>query len=390
VRELEDRAPRSPALFVGREDELRLFAAQSERLRLFVIYGIGGVGKTSFLLRAAEELAARAGAKVAYHIARPGETLRTLAETALAQLGIDHRSANPVAALLARARTAPVALCLDDAHRLDDGRLIDDLVHLALRREPLWLILASREALPISPPAIDHLVVRLAGLGGAPARTLWTALEELYGPSPAAAAELERALASGSVPPLLIKQAFTGPRASARDAIGLGVMPPLDAELLAELCAHRLPVPAQALRAARDPDAVEDALRRLQRRFLVDDLAGGLRAHDVVRETVARSPQAPGSREHERCLAWYRGRDATDGRFELEVLHHALGCGRDDLALAIDGEPVILCLREKEGRWAPRHAIRLDWRDGRVARIRDYADVPYLFADARVQTEETP
>jgi RNA polymerase sigma-70 factor (ECF subfamily) len=56
----------------------------------------------------------------------------------------------------------------------------------------------------------------------------------------------------------------------------------------------------------------------------------------------------------------------------------------------VDGEPVILCLREKEGRWAPRHAIRLDWRDGRVARIRDYADVPYLFADARVQTEETP
>jgi RNA polymerase sigma-70 factor, ECF subfamily len=47
----------------------------------------------------------------------------------------------------------------------------------------------------------------------------------------------------------------------------------------------------------------------------------------------------------------------------------------------IDGEPAIVCLREDGGRWLPRHAIRLDWRGGRVARIRDYAHVPYLFRE---------
>jgi RNA polymerase sigma-70 factor (ECF subfamily) len=55
----------------------------------------------------------------------------------------------------------------------------------------------------------------------------------------------------------------------------------------------------------------------------------------------------------------------------------------------VDGEPVLVCLREHQGQWTPRHAIRIDWRAGRVARIRDYADVPYLFADGRARIDET-
>jgi RNA polymerase sigma-70 factor (ECF subfamily) len=47
----------------------------------------------------------------------------------------------------------------------------------------------------------------------------------------------------------------------------------------------------------------------------------------------------------------------------------------------IDGEPAILCEREEGGRWAPWHPIRLDWRGGRVARIRDYVHVSYLLRD---------
>jgi RNA polymerase sigma-70 factor (ECF subfamily) len=54
---------------------------------------------------------------------------------------------------------------------------------------------------------------------------------------------------------------------------------------------------------------------------------------------------------------------------------------------AIDGEPAIVCLRDDGGRWIPRHAVRLDWREGRVARIRDYAHVPYLLRDGRVQVD---
>ncbi len=46
----------------------------------------------------------------------------------------------------------------------------------------------------------------------------------------------------------------------------------------------------------------------------------------------------------------------------------------------VDGEPVIVCLREG----APRHAVRLEWRGGQVVRIRDYVGVSYLLRDARV------
>jgi RNA polymerase sigma-70 factor, ECF subfamily len=65
----------------------------------------------------------------------------------------------------------------------------------------------------------------------------------------------------------------------------------------------------------------------------------------------------------------------------------------------VDGEPAIVCLREHDGAWIPRHAIRLGWRGDRVAQIRDYAHVPYLLADARLEidalatrtpTEDTP
>ena len=50
----------------------------------------------------------------------------------------------------------------------------------------------------------------------------------------------------------------------------------------------------------------------------------------------------------------------------------------------VDGEPAIIVLRDTEGEWSARHAIRLEWQGDRVARIRDYAHVPYLLAGAHV------
>jgi RNA polymerase sigma-70 factor (ECF subfamily) len=50
----------------------------------------------------------------------------------------------------------------------------------------------------------------------------------------------------------------------------------------------------------------------------------------------------------------------------------------------VDGEHAVVCVRVEGGLRTPRHAIRLQWRDGRVMRIRDYADVPYLFRESRI------
>lgn len=54
----------------------------------------------------------------------------------------------------------------------------------------------------------------------------------------------------------------------------------------------------------------------------------------------------------------------------------------------VDGEHAIVCLRQEGDRWTPRHAIRLEWKGDRVTRIRDYADVPYVFFEGRIRTEE--
>ncbi|MGH7328656.1 MAG: hypothetical protein ACREJX_09935, partial [Polyangiaceae bacterium] len=51
----------------------------------------------------------------------------------------------------------------------------------------------------------------------------------------------------------------------------------------------------------------------------------------------------------------------------------------------VDGEPVLVCMREKDGQWIAQHAVRLEWREGRVARIRDYVHAPGILAEARVQ-----
>jgi RNA polymerase sigma-70 factor (ECF subfamily) len=52
--------------------------------------------------------------------------------------------------------------------------------------------------------------------------------------------------------------------------------------------------------------------------------------------------------------------------------------------IEIDGEPTIACLRDKDGQWVAHHAVRLEWRDEHVVRIRDYVHVRYLLEDAQL------
>ncbi len=85
-------------------------------------------------------------------------------------------------------------------------------------------------------------------------------------------------------------------------------------------------------------------------------------------------------------FAHLAGRDAVAASYL--TTYATLSYGWRMVAGEVDGEPVIVCLRDEGGRWTPRHAIRLDWRGDRVARIRDYAHVPGLLAEARVHTDE--
>ena len=55
------------------------------------------------------------------------------------------------------------------------------------------------------------------------------------------------------------------------------------------------------------------------------------------------------------------------------------------LVARVDGEPVIVLSRKAGDDWVPRTAVKLWWRDGKVARIRDYIHVDYLLQYSRTE-----
>lgn len=60
------------------------------------------------------------------------------------------------------------------------------------------------------------------------------------------------------------------------------------------------------------------------------------------------------------------------------------------LSLArVDGEPLIVHWQKVGANWLPRAAVRLWWRDGKVARIRDYVHVDYLLKHSRLEPSAT-
>jgi hypothetical protein len=333
------RVPRSPALFVGRIAEMRRLLAAATEVRLSLIYGVAGVGKTAFMLRAAESLAATLDGRLAYHRCRPEEAATSVAAALVDQIAppprMRQRASDPVDQIVHLATTSPVVLCIDDAHHAADSGIVELLVDLAAQRRSVWSFVTSRELLPISPLTVDHVLTRLGLLPIDDTRELWTALEHLYGP-PAMALQLsDRILESGATP-LVVKQMFAG-QLDHDDAFQLQDLPATPRALLGLLCAFRRPVPVAALADAGDEISVRTSLQDLARRFLVETVAPDkLSIHDVVRGAVHRSGLAPGPHEQALCLAYYQRlpRTAADDE-QMERLWHSVGCGRDDLALAI-------------------------------------------------------
>jgi RNA polymerase sigma-70 factor (ECF subfamily) len=50
----------------------------------------------------------------------------------------------------------------------------------------------------------------------------------------------------------------------------------------------------------------------------------------------------------------------------------------------VDGEEVVICLKDDAGHWVPRSIVRIEWAGGLVKSIRDYIYIPYLFDDAQI------
>ena len=322
-------APCSPALFFGRTAELERYAGEMPRVRLAVVYGPGGVGKSAFALRASEELARAAGARLAWVRCRPHESASTLAASAVASIA-GETSSQPVARLLA---LGPLVLVIDDAHLADPGSVVELAEYLVTRNRAIHVCAASRAELPFSPVAVDHLVIKLAGLDREAAAALWAGLVSLYGPARRApGSDGHGRLAGGN--PLLIKRAFAADPVAGDDSLGLGELTPLEQSLLVDLCTLRAPALRSSLSSAgQDPVAVDGALRALERRFLVETRDGWVGVHDLIRDAVARSPWRAGPDTHARLLERFRSHPPGDEAALVELLYHAVAAHEDQLAV---------------------------------------------------------
>lgn len=321
-------APRSPPLFFGRGPDVERLLALLAQVRLALVYGVGGVGKTSLMLRVAEQLARERSVPVAYVACRRNESALTLARVALAELGLAAEDpGRPLDRLL---QAGGFVLLVDDAHLSESSGALELARFLATRADSVRVLVGSRERLPLSPVEVDHAVVKLAGLAAEAAEELWRALESLHG----------RAAAQGPGPtpiqggnPFLIKRAFAECDGEP-DRMGLGSLDPLSRRLLTELVALRRPGRRRWLAEGREPGALEAALATLERRFLTESDGDTYRVHALVREAVLMSPLAPDAAAHRRALGAYHAESSREGEV-VERLHHAARAGERSLLHAL-------------------------------------------------------
>ncbi|HEX5749401.1 MAG TPA: AAA family ATPase [Archangium sp.] len=178
------RVPAPSPIWVGRQTELGRLQVMLEQLPVALVYGVGGVGKSTLVYA----LAQGRGGPVIYASVSPGEPLAALVDDVRRQLA---RGAVPEARddderlvdLARRLDEQGTLWVLDDLHRLDEAsrtRLVDVLGReLGSGR----LVATSRELVPMLGGTADRFELKLGGLDEQSAWALWANLDALYGPS---------------------------------------------------------------------------------------------------------------------------------------------------------------------------------------------------------------
>jgi hypothetical protein len=275
--------PTSFAVFVGRAPELARLTAMVAEVPATIVVGVPGVGKSAL----AHAFAARwPGTVVRQRVtgAPPSALLDDVRRQLSPEVVDDLASDEERAADIARRLTASDGLwLLDDFHRLaddDQARLLDAFAAAAAGKARL--VATSRQA-PLPRAGVgDHAQLRLEPLDEPSGRTLWLALDELYG----AADGFDVAWRRSHGLPILLRQAHAG-GFDQEDPIE-GAVRALDEDerwLAGALALSEVPLPAESLLDVRP--AARSALRRLVSRFVVDiDGAGQCTLHDLFAASV--------------------------------------------------------------------------------------------------------
>ena len=293
--------PSPPAIFVGRQSEIARVEEMLTRVKVAVIYGVGGVGKSTL----AYAVAARWTRPIVHHAVVGDEPLAALVDDVRRQLARGPvpeitREDERTLSLARKLDESETLLLLDDIHRLDARSRTPfvELLSRTLRRGRV--IATSRELVSADAAEADRFELRLEGLDLANARALWSSLDELYGPS----GGFEEAWVRSRGNPFLLRRAHAGGLEDDPVAATVASLSP-DEHLLAGLLAiAEIPLPTRLVLSVLPQERARIILRQLVTRMIVTlDEPRGCALHDLFRGPVCDSLTADERRRLHEILA---------------------------------------------------------------------------------------
>lgn len=335
------RLPRPTTRMIGRAAELARLTESLEHVPVAVIYGMGGLGKSTLALAYAE----RWSGAVIWISGAATPTIAALTSAVFHQLGVarydlEAGDAERVEALADLTERHHGLLVLDDLHALAPAQRELLVAEIARGLHRGRMVATSRELVPMAVGDVDRLHLRLAPLDRAATAALCAELAALFGPG----LDLDQVWEASRGNPFLIRQAHVGVLHAYNpldDAVAS--LAGLERALAVALALAQAPL-AQAVLAGLVPPPSDSAsaLHALAMRLVVDrgvDRAYAM--HELVRESVLRRVSLDEQHEVRRRLidaliAALPGADDLVG-LATELAHQLRAAGRfADLAALLD------------------------------------------------------
>lgn len=348
--------PRSVRTYVGRSGELARVAELLDRETLFLVYGVGGIGKSELVYRAIEDarraprwqrsepvlISVRAGLTVEHVLAQLRLALDPAAAPARLS-GNGERSGaarrdDELAELVRALDAQPSLVFLDDVHHLDLERAAHVLGYLSRHVRESRIFAASRIEVPLPPGTPTPVVLRPAPLDAEATAAMVSELARRLGVEGPDAAEVF-ARSGGS--PFFVQRLLAGDAGQVESSLDRSLRelaPPLRGLLLL-VSVLRSRIGRAELIASHPPGArastaqtIEGWVRELDRRFLIDGNRDAVMMHDLVRDALARQA-GPGELEaaHAQAARLHRRRyqagAAGNAMDAIEAVHHLLRAG---------------------------------------------------------------
>jgi DNA-binding winged helix-turn-helix (wHTH) protein/tetratricopeptide (TPR) repeat protein len=295
-----------------------------DREPVFLIYGVGGIGKTEFVYKVIEEIRRRSRWRKAVPLlvqAHPGMPAAHLVTRLLVQTRASARRGardatsldDDLVELTHVLDGRPHLVFLDDVHHVDPAGLGRIVAHLSRHLRGSRLFLASRLELPLPPAAPTPVEVRLTALDTGATDELVRMLARRIGLDQVDVRTIHRR-SSGS--PFLVKLELATLAEGAPpggDSLGDSLRDLSAAArralLLASVLRRRVSLDELSLAQPRGSRG-RDLLDELARRFLADVGRGGVVVHELVREALLAQVD-----EQELCVAHLAASDCSFARF---------------------------------------------------------------------------